>query len=256
MKLYKAIDEQVPTYSEEELLLVENEILRDELEFRENMRSLELMETVLNCIEQEGEVSKSVEIMFGDSVEDKASFKEELEKEYNKSLESFLSDLKEKFLFGKDNVKRMIAYFKDLIKRAKNNISKIKGSKFHLTVKLPRIVLDADYAEKFLESITDGFVDKSDSKYKELESIVKEDVEITFNSAEEFLTKFDDLLHTYLTFSIGVNTSVNSYGITRKTQQLRALYSVPIKFAERRYYDTLKSLAPIVKSLSNNPVSK
>lgn len=88
MKLYKAINEQVPTYSEEELLLMENEILRDELKFQENMRSLELMETVLNCIEQEGEVSKSVEIMFGDSVEDKASFKEELEAAY----EVFIKD--------------------------------------------------------------------------------------------------------------------------------------------------------------------
>lgn len=88
MKLLKATTEEVCEFNEVELLQMENDFLKDELELQDTIHSLELMETVLKCIEQEGEVSKSVEIMFGDSVENKASFKEELEVAY----EVFIKD--------------------------------------------------------------------------------------------------------------------------------------------------------------------
>ena len=88
MKLLKATTEEVCEFNEVEFLHMENEFLRDELELQDTLHSLELMETVLKCIEQEGEVSKSVEIMFGEG-QDMSTFRDDLQKAYDEAIEVF-----------------------------------------------------------------------------------------------------------------------------------------------------------------------
>lgn len=179
MKLLKAINEQVPTYSEEELLLMENGILRDELEFQENMRSLELMETVLNCIDQEGEVSKSVEIMFGDSVEDKASFKEELEAAYE-NLISNIFDKKHEFSKLERLFDTVAARANQLLQYIRDNESKIK---FPVPVKYTWKLEDFFVARRKFKAIVEhlhtrkwnkDYKDVRISEFRELKSEVEQ----------------------------------------------------------------------------------
>lgn len=275
MKLNKAIEDTTPELSMEELLQMENEFLRNELDFKDTMRSIELMETVLGCIDQEGSVSKSLEIMFGETVEDMSSFKEKLESEYNKSLESFLSDLKEKFLFGKDNFKRMVDHLKDLIKRAKNNISKITGSKFPMTVKLPRIFKDDAYGKDFLKSISemieDGikarepvgdpkqysalneirgafFTKSSNNQYKELLSAIKSDVDVTFDSAKDLFTEADDFCENYYKFKSRIEEQMKTIKSNRN-DKLIMRFGVLLRLVERRTHNSMMSLMNTVNSV-------
>lgn len=88
MKLMKAASEEVCDFNEVEFLQMENDFLRDELELRDSLHSLELMETVLKCIEQEGGVSKSIEVMFGEG-QDMSTFKDDLQKAYDEAMEAF-----------------------------------------------------------------------------------------------------------------------------------------------------------------------
>ena len=89
MKLLKATTEEVCEFNEVELLQMENDFLRDELELQDTLHSLELMETVLKCIEQEGEVSRSIEVMFGEG-QDMSTFKDDLKKAYDEAMEGFI----------------------------------------------------------------------------------------------------------------------------------------------------------------------
>ena len=96
MKLYKATNEQVPELSMEELLQMENTFLRDELEIASLEHDLELCQTVLKCIEEEGCVSKSIEVMFGESFTDVANAKNELGAQIESISNELLGKLAEK----------------------------------------------------------------------------------------------------------------------------------------------------------------
>ena len=96
MKLYKAINEQVPELSMEELLQMENDFLRDELEIVSLEHDLELCQTVLKCIEEEGDVSKSIEVMFGESFTDVTNAKDELGVQIESISNELLGKLAEK----------------------------------------------------------------------------------------------------------------------------------------------------------------
>lgn len=103
MKLMNAVKQQEIT--EAELLQMENEFLRDELEIASLEHDLELCQTVLKCIEEEGTVSKSVEIMFGESFTDMNNAKDELGAQIDAISNELLDKLAEwnktKDVFGK-----------------------------------------------------------------------------------------------------------------------------------------------------------
>lgn len=91
MKLTHIVKDIQKVTSEEEFLTLENNLLREELDFQDKAHSLELIETVLNCIEKEGTISKSIEIMFGENFSDISNAKEELKKLYDVALEGLIN---------------------------------------------------------------------------------------------------------------------------------------------------------------------
>lgn len=105
MKLTHIVKDIQKVMSEEEFLTLENDLLREELDFQDKAHSLELIETVLNCIEKEGAISKSIEIMFGENFSDLSNAKEELKKAYDAALEALINLFPAKDLQSLDPIK-------------------------------------------------------------------------------------------------------------------------------------------------------
>ena len=108
MKLNKAIADTTPELSMEEFLQMENDFLRDEIEIAALEHDLELCQTVLKCIEEEGTVSKSVEIMFGETFTNMANAKDEL----SSHIESISNELLDK----RTETRKTIAVFDQMDK--------------------------------------------------------------------------------------------------------------------------------------------
>ena len=105
MKLTHIVKDIQKVMSEEEFLTLENDLLREELDFQDKAHSLELIETVLNCIEKEGTISKSIEIMFGENFSDLSNATEELKKAYDTALEGLINLFSAKDLQSLDPIK-------------------------------------------------------------------------------------------------------------------------------------------------------
>ena len=89
MKLDSAIPQAEPSLTEKEFLQMENQFLQDELEFQELYHSLELIETIKDCIRKEDRVSSSLESMFGENWSDKSVALKDLEKAEEGLLDFF-----------------------------------------------------------------------------------------------------------------------------------------------------------------------
>lgn len=96
MKLDSAIPQAEPSLTEKEFLQMENQFLQDELEFQELSHSLELIETIKDCIRKEGGVSSSLEIMFGENWSDKSVALKDLEKAEEGLLDTVNNFLRDK----------------------------------------------------------------------------------------------------------------------------------------------------------------
>ncbi len=125
---------QSPEISNEELLMLENELLRDELKLREIENSLEIYECILDCIEKTGKVDKSLEVMFGENVSSTETFESEIKAQYESACEGFLDFFKK----IPENIKEGTMFVpqakkaKDLIDRAKKVMTDI-----HFPINIP-----------------------------------------------------------------------------------------------------------------------
>lgn len=169
MKLHKAVDNTATSYLDEELLILENEFLRDELSFQEDMRQLELMETVLKCIEEEGTVSKSLEIMFGETIVNKDMFKIE--------LKTVISDVSNE-LFNRQTEKAktesLNKLFKSYIQKLKSmKVSDFAGTKFPLEPVMSKRIIKAVNAIHDIEDMDFGIDDLNDVTIEKLEKILE-----------------------------------------------------------------------------------
>lgn len=188
MKLLKATSEEVRDFNEVEFLQMENDFLKDELELQDALHSLELMETVLKCIEQEGEVSKSIEVMFGEG-QDMSTFKDALQKAYDESVEVMirLTTLPSKMASINAFLKPVEAKLSMLRKQSESNASPIKFPIKFKSIKnnsrMNRFVMAYTYIDDFLKN----------KKFEK--SILRE----LFNGVKEILLgdtepeKFDDV---------------------------------------------------------------
>lgn len=114
MQLLKACAE-VPVVSNEELLMIENEFLREELELKEIENNLEIYECIIDCIEKTGGVDKSLEVMFGENVSSSENFEAEIRAQYESALEVLDSYGEwKKFKAYKENVDAFIAKLKTI----------------------------------------------------------------------------------------------------------------------------------------------
>lgn len=87
MQLLKAVASTEPEISNEELLMLENEFLRNELELKDIENSIEIYECILDCIEKTGGVGKSLEVMFGENVSSSENFEAEIKAQYDSACE-------------------------------------------------------------------------------------------------------------------------------------------------------------------------
>lgn len=168
MKLMKSTS--APCITEEQVLVIENEFLRDEIEFASLEHDLELCQTVLKCIEEEGCVSKSVEVMFGESFTDIANAKAELEQH----VESISNELLDK-LTEWNKTKDVFGIMDAMVdKFAKLTVDDVKNLKYPLdgliTDRIRRVINFFDICSK-LESTgpeTEEEFKKSVAQLKEL----------------------------------------------------------------------------------------
>lgn len=139
MKIASAIRTEA-TYSEEDLLRIENEFLRDELEIQELMHSIELMETIKDCIAKEGGVSSSIEVMFGENFSSKENTAKELDEQINLACESAFN----KVLEAAKNESVKAAFFSMVDKIKSITKDDLKNVQFPLTITMSRRVGQLD----------------------------------------------------------------------------------------------------------------
>lgn len=150
MKIASAIRTEA-TYSEEDLLRIENEFLRDELEIQELMHSIELMETIKDCIAKEGGVSSSIEVMFGENFSSKENTAKELDEQINLACESAFN----KVLEAAKNESVKAAFFSMVDKIKSITKDDLKNVQFPLTITMSRRVGQLDALMSAFDKVVD-----------------------------------------------------------------------------------------------------
>ena len=186
MKLNKAIADTTPELSMEELLQMENDFLRDELEIAALEHDLELCQTVLKCIEEEGTVSKSVEIMFGETFTDMANAKDELSSHIESISNELLGKLTEwnktKDVFGK--LDTMIS------RLTKLTVEDVKDLKYPLeeviTSRILRVMNFFEICSKLDFKNMPKSIDEYENKVKQLKELFKH---VTGDNPNELMYK-------------------------------------------------------------------
>ena len=150
MKIASAIRTEA-TYSDEDLLRIENEFLRDELEIQELMHSIELMETIKDCIAKEGGVSSSIEVMFGENFSSKENTPKELDEQINLACESAFN----KVLEAAKNESVKAAFFSMVDKIKSITKDDLKNVQFPLTITMSRRVSQLDALMSAFDKVVD-----------------------------------------------------------------------------------------------------
>ena len=163
MKLTSAIHSASVELSEEAFLRAENDFLRAELKLKDLEHSLELIETILDCIKAEGSVSSSIETMFGENFTSKSTAQKELEDIHASIENSFIDSL---FSASKKMMELLRSTEKRLVEVAKKYSSQELG--FPIEVTIPRIA-HGDKNEEDLNLFYSAFKDPSDDNIKKLQ---------------------------------------------------------------------------------------
>ena len=158
-----------------ELLSFENDMLRDFIDLTERNHDLELVEAVVDCIDEEGTVSKSLEIMFGESVEDMSTFDTFCMEQYICAAEGFI---KNSFNEALDDSKNdiVIDKLRKGIKRVKELIQS-RGKNITYPIKLPKSdkFRTIDNLRHFMTSVTDNWHHlKYTDAYRDIEDFKNE----------------------------------------------------------------------------------
>ena len=134
-----------------ELLSFENDMLRDFIDLSERNHNLELVETVL----EEGTVSKSLEIMFGESVEDMSTFDTFCMEQYLCAVEGFIKNSFNESL-DDSRIDIVVDKLRKGIKRVKALIQS-RGKNITYPIKLPKSdkFRTIDNLRHFMTSVTD-----------------------------------------------------------------------------------------------------
>ena len=144
MQLLKAVVSTEPEISNEELLMLENEFLRNELELKEIENSIEIYECILDCIEKTGGVDKSLEVMFGENVSSSENFEAEIKAQYESACEGFMDVFKN----GRDITNAFLEKAYNSIKSKIQKFKKVKASAFPLKLEVPAFATDAESYNK------------------------------------------------------------------------------------------------------------
>lgn len=270
MKLNKAIVES--EFSMRDILQMENEFLYNELEFQEMIHSFELVQTIIDCIHEEGYVSQSLKNMFGENWTDSETILEDLEQSSEKLFDLFKKSdsTTPEFFIGKLN--EMFSKINKI-----KNISLQQAEKLTYPINVKYIV----YNERELESIcadfnriNDEYVSLSrtnDSKdiahLKKIASELKESIpdrlrrgiaigEKEIHTAEDFIRYRDDFFEqakTLKTFLYDLKdaskdlfnkTGVNPDFLKSATASILWVILLPFKFV-------IKILIGIIKFILN-----
>lgn len=143
MQLLKACAE-APVVSNEELLMLENEFLRNELELKDIENSIEIYECILDCIEKTGGVDKSLEVMFGENVSSSENFEAEIKAQYEGACEGFMDAIKA----GKATANAFLEKVYSSIKSKIQKFKKVKASAFPLKLEVPAFATDTESYNK------------------------------------------------------------------------------------------------------------
>lgn len=186
MKLNKAIVDTTPELSMEELLQMENDFLRDEIEIAALEHDLELCQTVLKCIEEEGTVSKSVEIMFGETFTDMSNAKDEL----SSHIESISNELLDK-LTEWNKTKDVFGKLDAMISRlTKLTVEDVKDLKYPLeeviTSRILRVMNFVEICSKLDFKAMPKSIDEYENKIKQLKELFKH---VTGDNPNELMYK-------------------------------------------------------------------
>lgn len=202
---------QTPKVSNEELLMLENELLRDELKLREIENSLEIYECILDCIEKTGKVDKSLEVMFGENVSSTETFESEIRAQYESECEGFMDLLKDSWGLSREFVTKMFSQIKTMIPKFKN----VKDSAFPRTVKMPVFASPDKYNNilvPFMKKIADTHnADKSeitDEEKSEFSKILNTTEDVEVNNSHELFELYNKA--SQIVFALGSSNEIES----------------------------------------------
>ena len=193
MKLLKATAEVTPVVSEEEILTLENEILRDELEVQKIEQSLEIYECILDCISKTGKVDQSLEVMFGENVSSSENFEAEIRAQYEEACEGLMDYVNKTKEIASNWYRKITADIKSFLPKFKN----VKESAFPLTVKVPLCATAATYNESVkpvLDKISKAHQDSSfaitDQERAEFTKVLNATSEVKVNDSHELFNVY------------------------------------------------------------------
>lgn len=247
MKLYKAIDEQVPELSMEELLQMENDFLRDELEIASLEHDLELCQTVLNCIEQEGEVSKSIEVMFGENFTDMANAKDELGAQIESISNELLGKLTEK-MKTEATFAQLEAMLDKLGKLKREDFANVK---FPLEPNLNSRLVKCINAVAVMASTIDAIgVDPS--------KITPSTIETLFENFKGVTTVVSDKLPKEAGGKAIVTNIESAEDLVAGINKVRAAYRLVNSFIKKNWVKLYRNAIPVLKEsgLSKNHIDR
>ena len=186
MKLSSAFNAEPAVFTDEELLQFENEFLRDQIEIQELENSIELMETLKACIEKEGGVSSSIEVMFGENFSSKENALTELNEQLTAAYESaFNKDFQlAKNVAVKQAVNTMIEKLNSI------TMDDLKKLKYPVTINISKRSIQLGYVLDAMEEtvkLCNSIKDKADyeARKAEIEAKGGEIVETIVAKAKE-----------------------------------------------------------------------
>lgn len=178
MQLLKAVVSTEPEISNEELLMLENEFLRDELELKDIENSIEIYECILDCIEKTGGVDKSLEVMFGENITSSENFEAEIKAQYESACESAYS-----MVFAKQKTSDMAKKLDEVIKQvtslSKADLEKVKFPiKIEFTVRESKMDKMVDHFFGYVLPEMRRFIDRGASDAESISALDKKFDEI------------------------------------------------------------------------------
>lgn len=195
MKLFKSGN--VNSFSYEELLELENQFLRDELELQELSNSLEIYEAIIDCLDKEG-VTPALEHMFGENVSCSSSFDKEIREQYAATENAFMSAIKE-FMDG--YMKRTAVVIKAL-KAAKDKAKEAAAGKsseemgfpYELN-NIPAWCKDDNKYDKLLDLITNKEMSVDQRNIDELKERLNETADMNIASVGSYDSAISDTIN-------------------------------------------------------------
>lgn len=249
MKLLKACTEVPSEISNDELLMLENEFLRNELELKDIENNIEIYECILDCIEKTGKVDKSLEVMFGENVSSSENFEAEIRAQYDSACEGYMDAIKALYYSPDKHFAALEPKIKSILPKFKS----VKDSAFPLTIQVPVFASPSEYRDKILpvmkkirEADPEGKIGITDQEKAEFTKVLNETKTVTVKDSHELFEIYNSAYKVCQ--NLGLNNHIRSVMVrwldkkeSKPARDFTAMFRL-LERVVRRFYMNIHSM--------------